>query len=486
MAYATTVYRAVSGEGTKTVSVRYYDALDNLLTLSGQVVLDLTAPSVALGGVPESGVSRAPVTVSVSAADALSGVAARYLTLGDGIERAYAAPVTLDTEGIHTVRARATDRAGNSSQTVSRTFTIDQTPPQVTVSGVHDGMVTTETARVTLSAADALTSVSSLEIKVNAEPWKPYTGPVELADIGSHLVWWRASDSAGNSTSGQLTVHRFDTQLTSGMVAAAGARFVNRTSVTVQSEMPWAAEMRFDVSGAEGVWQPYAASTVVALPGEGVHEIVGRYRQGADSGEFTARTSITVDMTRPTISAMQITPSRLSFAGGSARYTLGARWSSQDPGTATSGVAQHLMTAAGVARTGPSAAFVSQPLGAGRHVISAASADHAGNWSSASRMTAELGALAAPRAQRSARGGYEFSVRSAGLSPGASVRFRCFKRHADGSWRLAHTVAATERRPDGTVTGSGVLPPGTWRVALEISTADQYRLGTPCAAMTVR
>ena len=55
-------------------------------------------------------------TVTVNATDAGSGVARVEYALDDGPFGTYSAPVTVNSPGQHTVRFRATDVAGNTSE----------------------------------------------------------------------------------------------------------------------------------------------------------------------------------------------------------------------------------------------------------------------------------------------------------------------------------------------------------------------------------
>ncbi|TLN03737.1 hypothetical protein FDZ71_12375, partial [bacterium] len=84
LAYASSVAtRLPSGDGTKTVRVEYRDMTSHVTTLTDTIVLDTTAPSTTATGIP-GGWSSADVTVTLSAADALSGVAWTRYRVGAG------------------------------------------------------------------------------------------------------------------------------------------------------------------------------------------------------------------------------------------------------------------------------------------------------------------------------------------------------------------------------------------------------------------
>nr|WP_211239711.1 ThuA domain-containing protein [Jiangella gansuensis] len=70
------------------------------------------------------GTYNTPVSVAVTATDEGSGVEAVEYALDDGDWTPYTSPVTVSADGEHTVRFRATDVAGNTSEPGSAMFTI--------------------------------------------------------------------------------------------------------------------------------------------------------------------------------------------------------------------------------------------------------------------------------------------------------------------------------------------------------------------------
>ncbi|MFI1223468.1 MULTISPECIES: OmpL47-type beta-barrel domain-containing protein [unclassified Streptomyces] len=148
-------------------------------------------------------------TVTVEATDAGSGVDTVEYALGaDGAWQPYTAPVVVNEVGDHTVRYRATDKAGNAAAEKSVDFAVaapptdDETPPETsaTVSGEKDeagaylGMAT-----VTVTASDTGSGVNTIEYATGADgAWQPYTEPVMVHEVGEHTVRYRATDRSGN------------------------------------------------------------------------------------------------------------------------------------------------------------------------------------------------------------------------------------------------------------------------------------------------
>ncbi|MFE2973444.1 OmpL47-type beta-barrel domain-containing protein [Streptomyces sp. NPDC059258] len=148
-------------------------------------------------------------SVTVEATDAGSGVDTVEYALGaDGEWQPYTAPVVVDEVGDHTVRYRATDKAGNTAEEKSVDFAVaapptdDETPPETsaTVTGEKDdagaylGMAT-----VTVTASDTGSGVNTIEYALGADgAWQPYTAPVMVHELGEHTVRYRATDRSGN------------------------------------------------------------------------------------------------------------------------------------------------------------------------------------------------------------------------------------------------------------------------------------------------
>jgi hypothetical protein len=77
----------------------------------------------------------------------------------------------------------------------------DTTPPASTANvlgSISNGWYTSD-VQVSLSAADTDTGVSKTEYRLdNAADWGTYTGPITLSAEGSHTLYYRSSDVAGN------------------------------------------------------------------------------------------------------------------------------------------------------------------------------------------------------------------------------------------------------------------------------------------------
>lgn len=149
-------------------------------------------------------------TVTVTASDTGSGVNTIEYAVGDGAWTAYTGPVMVHAVGEHTVRYRATDKAGNVAAEKSVAFRVVAAPPQDTTPPVTgatvDGTKNSDgayvgSAKVTVNATDEGGSgVAAVEYSLDAGPYLAYTGPVVVDRVGRHTVAYRASDKAGNTS----------------------------------------------------------------------------------------------------------------------------------------------------------------------------------------------------------------------------------------------------------------------------------------------
>jgi peptidoglycan/xylan/chitin deacetylase (PgdA/CDA1 family) len=208
---------------TTTVKYRAWDNANNLeATKSTPIQIDTTAPSssIACGGSAcSSGWYGGSVSVSLSAADGGSGVAAiRYTTDGTDPTTSsplYTAPFSVSTTT--TVKYRAWDNAGNVEATNSQLIRIDTTAPTSSIacngstcsSGWYGRPVS-----VSLSATDGGGSgVAAIRYTTNGtDPTTSsplYTAPFTVSSTTT--VKYRAWDNAGNVEATKSQLIRVDT-----------------------------------------------------------------------------------------------------------------------------------------------------------------------------------------------------------------------------------------------------------------------------------
>src|SRR5439155_3815319 len=159
--------------------------------------------SAILSGTPGSGTwFRSPVQVTVSGSDAGSGVSAIRVRSDGGAWSTYTGPLSIPTDGAHTVESYGTDFVGHDGAIHSTAFGIDTVAP--TTSLMRDKLPDAlgryaSPLRVTLNGADATSGVRFISVRIDSGTWVAYTSPILLAGTGTHQLDYFATDVAGNA-----------------------------------------------------------------------------------------------------------------------------------------------------------------------------------------------------------------------------------------------------------------------------------------------
>jgi len=196
--YATTkAWTLTSGDGTKTVYVKYKDVAGNWSSpVSSTIILDTTVPVTSSSGI-DGLYHNSAVTVTLTATDSGSGIDKTYYSIdGSNPTLVYTAPFVIGNEGIYTIKYYSKDKAGNSEavKTSSNQVKIDKTPPVITINPVISP--TNQNVILSYIVTDNLTP--SNEIIVTGDN-SPYTTE------GTYNVTLTAKDKAGNSSTASVS-----------------------------------------------------------------------------------------------------------------------------------------------------------------------------------------------------------------------------------------------------------------------------------------
>lgn len=184
-------------DGAHTVRFRARDAADNVATSSGiNFVVDGTPPQIAISGVADGETYARPVTPVVEMLDANPGTLTLLLD-----DAPFSSGTEVSANGVHVLRARANDAAGNHSERTVR-FMIDREPPAVTFLQPRDGdIVVAEQLLVvgqTEPSAEVRVNLAGFAAIVIANAQGIFNVPnVPLAE-GENLLTATATDVAGN------------------------------------------------------------------------------------------------------------------------------------------------------------------------------------------------------------------------------------------------------------------------------------------------
>src|SRR5205823_2941416 len=197
---------SVGGAGSHSLTFWSVDQAGNSEAARGaSFQIDSAAPGTtdSLSGPQTNGwYSSSPVGVSLSAADATSGVAATYYTVDGGSAPPYSAPFSVGGAGTHDRPVGSVDQAGNSEAAHGASFQIDSAAPGTTdsLSGPQtNGWYSSSPVGVSLSAADATSGVAATYYTVDGGSATLYSAPFSVGGAGSHSLTFWSVDQAGNS-----------------------------------------------------------------------------------------------------------------------------------------------------------------------------------------------------------------------------------------------------------------------------------------------
>ncbi len=181
--------------------------------------VDTVPPAVSAqvtGSVGLAGWYVSPVTITLSGADATSGLGALELS-----GAAYSNPVVVSAQGVTNYTYRGQDQAGNWSAMQSGPFRVDTTAPATTATlsgtmGLHNIYVSP--VQVSLPSVDTTSGVAQVILDGT-----PYTSPRVYTD-GVHTLTYSAVDVAGNAEAPHTLTFTVDTQTPQTTVTVTGPK----------------------------------------------------------------------------------------------------------------------------------------------------------------------------------------------------------------------------------------------------------------------
>ncbi|TLM71587.1 MAG: hypothetical protein FDZ70_08840, partial [Actinobacteria bacterium] len=324
---------AVSAPGTTTV---YFWSADNAgnaeTTGTATVRIDTLAPVTTASGVP-AGWASAPVTVTLSAADATSGVAWTRYRVGSGAVQTYTAPFAVASEGTTTVYFWSSDNAGNTEATGTATARIDLTDP-VTSIGSLSATWTASDALVFLTATDAGSGVAGIRYRLNGGAEATFTSAFLVTAEGTTTISYRAVDNAGRVEATKTATVLLDKSApisaASGIPAGWSASAVTFSLAATDAYTP-VAGIRYRLNG--GSWTTYTVP--VAVSAEGSTTLEYRSADVLGNTEVTRTATIRIDSTVPSTAISGV-------PAGWSRTNVTLTLSATDAGSGVAGTAYRL------------------------------------------------------------------------------------------------------------------------------------------------
>lgn len=190
--------------GENTITVVAGNAVGLSTTEIVAVTLDTDNPVLNVTSPTDGAIlSSNTVPVSGTATDSTSGIASLTVngaTVPVGTDGSFSANVAMP-DGAGSITVTATDRAGNTAQ-VTRSITVDTSPPQLVVVSPTDGLITAqESLTVSGTVEDSISGVSS--VLVNGQSAAVSGGTFSLTvtlSEGENAITVTATNGAGLST----------------------------------------------------------------------------------------------------------------------------------------------------------------------------------------------------------------------------------------------------------------------------------------------
>ena len=203
-------------DGAHSVTITVADSAGNKGSASASftVSTDSTPPTTTAtvsGTAAANGWYRGAVIVSLTATDVGSGVSATYYSIdGATTPSVYAVPFTVAGDAVHTISYWSTDNAGNTeAPPKAAEVKIDGIGPSLAPSKDPSGEWANGSVDVAANAVDALSGIDLVTWSYTKNGAFGESGSgesLQLTDEGVYLVTFTATDRAGSSACGEITV----------------------------------------------------------------------------------------------------------------------------------------------------------------------------------------------------------------------------------------------------------------------------------------
>ncbi|ASD63287.1 hypothetical protein [Bdellovibrio bacteriovorus] len=204
--------------GAHSFNVKAVDAAGNESAVQSKSwTVDVTAPTLTLNTFPTSVTNLTTASFTFAASDVGGGTVAGYTCrLDTAAAASCASGVSFSslTAGTHTFEVFAVDSVGNTSEVTSYTWTVDLTPPTLTITSKPAEKSNTVSPVFAFSASDTGGgTVLGYQCKLDGGAYNACSSPWALTGLsqGNHTVSIYAVDSAGNSSAAGIYTWTVDT-----------------------------------------------------------------------------------------------------------------------------------------------------------------------------------------------------------------------------------------------------------------------------------
>lgn len=353
---ATKSFTLTSGDGTKTVYIRFKDNAGNVsVSYSDTIILDTVDPTGSISVTSQDGLTKTSdtsVILTLTGSDDRSGLAGIQLS-NNGNSWTSLEPLTSPRNwelspgaGTKTVYLKLLDNAGNEYITSGEIYLVDDmTGPTVQLL-INGGETNTLTNLVdlTISAYDNFSTTNELQMRFsnNGElwtAWEPYSYTKTGWDItnssyggtagqGLKSVYVQVLDDAQNTGLARADINYSTSKPTGNISTSDGVTgtyqgesvtFIRGTKTFLTLNYPNAVEMRYSLDGVSfSPWKTYNNTLNINLPkGDGLSIVAVQVRDQYGAESAVDEYKFVVDTTAPEVS--------IETANGATATTTGSQ-----------------------------------------------------------------------------------------------------------------------------------------------------------------
>ena len=278
---------------------------------------DTISPTISMSADPGPSVSgwhTEATLVTVEARDNRDPAPSLEVRVDDGAWLAYAGPIAIEADGIHTVDARATDSSGNIAES-TMTAQLDATRPVTTATLANFGT----SVEVTLEAIDDLSGVDRIQWEGPGTFWGTYQAPFTRALTDEpQVIEFAATDAAGNQEARQsielpaladADVTAPELTLVAGEEATDAGWYTADVTVVAEAVDDTDPAPTVELSIDDGDWAPYMAPATFTDDGE--HMVKAKATDAAGNVSAEQSLALKVDATAPVPAALVDEVSRI-------------------------------------------------------------------------------------------------------------------------------------------------------------------------------
>ncbi len=296
--------------GSHTVDIRATDTAGNTGSPASYTwTIDLSGPTLTISSSPSAVTNSSSATFAFTATDSGGGTIDHYECALDGAgSSTCTSPATLSglAVGAHQMTLFAVDSVGNIGASVTRSWTIDQSNPSVSITAQPAAVTNSSSASFTFSGTDTGGgTVAGYECSLDSAAFSACTSPRALTGLaaGAHNWRVRAIDTAGNVTATPASVSwTIDTTAPTVTIGSTPNSFENNSSATITFTGADTGggsianfECKLDSAAFAACTSPYSVSSL----SEGAHSVSIRAVDTAGNTGSSSTVSWTSDTIAP-------------------------------------------------------------------------------------------------------------------------------------------------------------------------------------------